>query len=144
MKQALIVVRIEQEKVKQLQRIAKKRDLSVSWLIRKAIDRLLKTTTNSPAQSPSRLSAALTASQSACHSGPKRRAWQSVVSVKSRRRAPKALSHLYGANLRNHSHQILSNALRSAWVGSARQRPLHSSSPLGTACAKSLKPRWSV
>ncbi len=46
MKQALIVVRIEQEKVKQLQRIAKKRDLSVSWLIRKAIDRLLKETPN--------------------------------------------------------------------------------------------------
>ncbi len=44
MKQAHIVVRIEQAKVKQLQRIAKKQDLSVSWLIRKAIDRLLKET----------------------------------------------------------------------------------------------------
>ena len=44
MKQAHVVVRIEQEKFKQLQRIAKKEDLSVSWLIRKAIDRLLKET----------------------------------------------------------------------------------------------------
>jgi len=44
MKQAHIVVRIEQNKFKQLQRMAKKQDLSVSWLIRKAIDRLLKET----------------------------------------------------------------------------------------------------
>jgi len=44
MKEAHVVVRIEQDKLDKLQRIAKKQDLSVSWLIRKAIDRLLKET----------------------------------------------------------------------------------------------------
>lgn len=39
-----MVVRVEQEKLVQLQRIAKKQDRSVSWLIRKAIDLLLKET----------------------------------------------------------------------------------------------------
>jgi hypothetical protein len=42
MKEAHVVIRIEQKKLAQLKRIAKKQDLSVSWLIRKAIDRLIK------------------------------------------------------------------------------------------------------
>jgi hypothetical protein len=42
MKQAHVVVRIEQGTLKQLQRMAKAQDLSVSWLIRKAIDRFIK------------------------------------------------------------------------------------------------------
>jgi hypothetical protein len=42
MKEAHVVIRIEQKKHAQLKRIAKKQDLSVSWLIRNAIDRLLK------------------------------------------------------------------------------------------------------
>jgi predicted transcriptional regulator len=42
MKQAHVVVRIEQGMLKRLQQMAKSQDLSVSWLIRKAIDRLIK------------------------------------------------------------------------------------------------------
>ncbi len=42
MKEAHVVIRIEQKKLAKLKRIAKKQDLSVSWLIRNAIDRLLK------------------------------------------------------------------------------------------------------
>jgi predicted transcriptional regulator len=42
MKQAHVVVRIEQSTLKQLQRMAKAQDLSVSWLIRRAIDRFIK------------------------------------------------------------------------------------------------------
>jgi predicted GTPase len=41
MKEAHIVVRIEQRTLKQLQKMAKDQDLSVSWLIRKAIHRLI-------------------------------------------------------------------------------------------------------
>jgi predicted DNA-binding ribbon-helix-helix protein len=42
MKQAHVVFRLEQRMLKQLQAMAKAQDLSVSWLIRKAIDRLIK------------------------------------------------------------------------------------------------------
>jgi predicted transcriptional regulator len=42
MKEAHVVVRIERRTLKQLQKMAKDQDLSVSWLIRKAIDRFLK------------------------------------------------------------------------------------------------------
>jgi hypothetical protein len=42
MKEAHVVIRIEQKKLNQLKQIAKKQDLSVSWLIRNAVDRLLK------------------------------------------------------------------------------------------------------
>ena len=42
MKEGHVVIRIEQKKLAQLKQMAKKQDLSVSWLIRKAIDRLLK------------------------------------------------------------------------------------------------------
>jgi predicted transcriptional regulator len=42
MKEGHIVVRIEQDKLKKLQKIAKEQDLSVSWLIRKAVDKLLE------------------------------------------------------------------------------------------------------
>jgi hypothetical protein len=42
MKEGHVVIRIEQEKLGKLKRIAKKQDLSVSWLIRKAIDRLIQ------------------------------------------------------------------------------------------------------
>jgi hypothetical protein len=41
-KDSIIALRIEKPKLKQLLRIAKKHDRSVSWLVRKAIDRLLK------------------------------------------------------------------------------------------------------
>jgi hypothetical protein len=41
MKEGHVVIRIEQKKLAQLKQIAKKQDLSVSWLIRKAIDRLI-------------------------------------------------------------------------------------------------------
>jgi len=44
MKEGHVVIRIEEKKLAQLKQIAKKQDLSVSWLIRKAIDRLLKET----------------------------------------------------------------------------------------------------
>ncbi len=43
-KEGHVVIRVEKERLAQLQRIAKKQDRSVSWLIRKAIDRLLKET----------------------------------------------------------------------------------------------------
>jgi predicted DNA-binding ribbon-helix-helix protein len=42
MKQAHVVVRLEQRMLKQLKEMAKAQDLSVSWLIRRAIDRFLK------------------------------------------------------------------------------------------------------
>ena len=41
-KDAHVPLRIEAEKLKKLQQIAKREDRSVSWLIRKAIDVLLK------------------------------------------------------------------------------------------------------
>jgi predicted transcriptional regulator len=41
-KEAHITVRIEQSKLKQLQRIAKRKDLSVSWLVRQAVDHVIK------------------------------------------------------------------------------------------------------
>jgi predicted transcriptional regulator len=41
-KEAHIAVRIEEAKLADLQRIAKKKDRSVSYLIRKAIDEFLK------------------------------------------------------------------------------------------------------
>jgi predicted transcriptional regulator len=42
MKEAHVVVRIEPEKLDKLKRLAEKQDRSVSWMIRKAIDRLLE------------------------------------------------------------------------------------------------------
>ena len=42
MKEAHVVVRIEPKKLEKLKRLAKKEDRSVSWMIRKAIDRLLE------------------------------------------------------------------------------------------------------
>jgi predicted DNA-binding ribbon-helix-helix protein len=41
MKEAHVVIRIEQTTLKQLKKMAKDQDLSVSWLIRKAIHRLI-------------------------------------------------------------------------------------------------------
>jgi predicted DNA-binding ribbon-helix-helix protein len=41
MKEAHVVIRIEQTTLKQLKKMAKDQDLSVSWLIRKAINRLI-------------------------------------------------------------------------------------------------------
>jgi predicted DNA-binding ribbon-helix-helix protein len=41
MKQGHVVIRIEQTTLKQLKKMAKDQDLSVSWLIRKAINRLI-------------------------------------------------------------------------------------------------------
>jgi hypothetical protein len=42
MKEAHVVVRIEPKQLEKLKRMAKKDDRSISWLIRKAIDRLLE------------------------------------------------------------------------------------------------------
>ncbi len=41
-KEGHVVVRIEKKTLEKLQRIAEKEDRSVSWLIRKAIDLLIK------------------------------------------------------------------------------------------------------
>lgn len=41
-KEAHITLRLEERQLAQLQKIAKKQDVSVSWLIRKAVERLLK------------------------------------------------------------------------------------------------------
>jgi hypothetical protein len=41
-KEAHITLRLEKRQLAQLQKIAKQEDVSVSWLIRKAIERLLK------------------------------------------------------------------------------------------------------
>jgi len=41
-KEAHITLRLEERQLALLQKVAKKEDVSVSWLIRKAIERLLK------------------------------------------------------------------------------------------------------
>jgi predicted transcriptional regulator len=41
-KEAIITFRIEKTKLTKLQRIAKKKDRAVSWLVRQAIDRLIQ------------------------------------------------------------------------------------------------------
>lgn len=46
MKEGHVVIRIEQKKLAELKLIAKKQDLSVSWLVRKAIDRLIEESTD--------------------------------------------------------------------------------------------------
>jgi predicted transcriptional regulator len=42
MKEAHLAIRIEQNKLRKLQQLAKREDRPVSWLIRKAIDRLIE------------------------------------------------------------------------------------------------------